>query len=357
MPAQRIVKCHPYIKRASHQVMNWSVPDLCAAYHWPKGLAGGGKIAIVELDGGWTMSDMRQYFTSINQPVPDIVDVSVDGTNNTKQHPRSDADLEVALDVQVAGASYYAATGKPASIRIYWAQDIVPAVLKAIADGCDVCSISWGNDEAAWGLQAATDMGNAIFDAMASGMVVFAASGDNDSSDGGPTPANVDCPASCLFTLACGGTSKTLSDEIVWNNNPGNTDGNGTGGGYSTMFPLPKWQRENGAPLPPVTSPGSGRLVPDVSANADPMTGYVIVTYGQGHVVGGTSAVAPLFAGLFAALGTKLGFLGHKLWTHHGVWTDILVGDNGAYLAKIGPDPCTGLGAPIGVKIAATFGL
>lgn len=109
----------------------WTVPALCAAYKWPTGLGGGGVIAIVELGGGWVASDMSSFFESIGQPVPQITDVSVDGTqNNPNQNVGSaeDADYEVGLDIQVSAAAYYAATGKPASIRMYWSQDIASAV-------------------------------------------------------------------------------------------------------------------------------------------------------------------------------------------------------------------------------------
>ena len=84
------------------------------------GLAGGGKIAIVELNGGWTNADMQQFFDGISQPMPQIQDVSVDGTkNDPNQHlgdPR-DPDGEVALDIEVAAAAYYVATGQPADFR------------------------------------------------------------------------------------------------------------------------------------------------------------------------------------------------------------------------------------------------
>jgi len=333
-----------YIKRprAAGTPGPWSVPDLCAAYSWPTGAPGGGVIAIVELGGGWTPADMQAYFTGIGQPVPVITDVSVDATKNT---PGGDADGEVALDIQVAAAAYYAATGKPATIRVYWAGDIAPAVRAAIKDGCDVCSISWGADEAVWGAAAAQDMEAAAAEAIAAGMIVLAASGDNDSGDGGPTPANVDVPASCPSIIGCGGTNKTSSSETVWNNNPGQANGEGTGGGYSTLFPMPAWQSGNGAPS------GPGRMVPDVAANADPNTGYEIYYGGTPQVVGGTSAVAPLYAGLFAALGTKLGAVGPKLWANGNDFNDITVGDNGVFSAQVGPDPCTGLGSPIGTSI------
>jgi hypothetical protein len=226
-------------------------------------------------------------------------------------------------------------------------------VRRAADDGCDVFSISWGADEANWGQQAAQDMDDAAAYAALKGMVVFAAAGDNDSSDGGPTPANVDVPASCPHVIGCGGTRKLkgvgekAGDETVWNDNPGNAYGTGTGGGYSTFFPMPPWQA--GAPH------GPGRMVPDVAANADPVTGYEIVLYGKVQAIGGTSAVAPLYAGLFGAFGPGLGFVTPVLWLNHLCFNDIPDGDNGQFRARIGPDPCTGIGSPIGRKLDDLF--
>ena len=301
-------KCKPYFKLSPRAAAGtWDVPALCAAYNWPTGLAGGGVIAIVELGGGWVESDMTQFFGGINQPVPQITDVSVDQTKNTPDPSPDGPDGEVALDIQMAAAAYYVATGQAAKIRVYWSQDIATAVRAATADHCDVCSISWGADEAIWGAQAGQEMEQAATDATAAGMVVFAASGDNDSADGGPNPANVDLPSSAPHVIGCGGTKKTATTETVWNNDPGNASGQGTGGGYSTLFkPMPDWQI--GAPN------GPGRMVPDVSANADPNTGYNIVLHGAPMTIGGTSAVAPLYAGLFAAFGTKLGFVTPELY-------------------------------------------
>jgi kumamolisin len=322
----------------------WNVPDLCAAYNWPTGLVGGGVIAIVELGGGWVQSDMIQFFQGIGQPVPQITDISVDATKNTPDPSPNSADGEVALDIEVAAAAYYVATETPATIRVYWTQDIAAGVRAATADGCDVCSISWGADEANWGAQAGQDMEQAATAATAAGMVVLAASGDNDSSDGGPNPANVDLPASAPHVIGCGGTNKTATTETVWNNDPGNPSGQGTGGGFSTLFPLPDWQI--GAPN------GPGRMVPDVAADADPNTGYNIVLHGAPMAIGGTSAVAPLYAGLIAAFGTKLGWITPQLYQNQVCFNDITQGDNGKYRADRGPDPCTGLGSPIGTKLA-----
>jgi kumamolisin len=352
---------HPYFvtresiaPRAGGAGAPWSVPDLCAAYQWPSDLEGGGIIAIVELGGGWIQSDVDQYFREIklpegvNLPAPHITDISVDGTTNSGGTIQSDADGEVALDIQVAAAAYAVATGKAATIRVYWSQDITSAIQKATTDGCDVCSISWGADEAQWGAAAAHALEQAATDATVAGMIVFAASGDNDSSDGGPGRSNVDLPAAAPHVVGCGGTKKTREDETVWNNNPGRTNGEGTGGGFSRLFkPMPPWQAN--APH------GPGRMVPDVAANADPNTGYEIILRGEQQVVGGTSAVAPLYSGLFAALGRKMGFITPELYLNNACFNDITKGDNGAFRAGTGPDPCTGIGSPIGERLAALF--
>ncbi len=363
MPLKHDVRPHFNLRRHTHPMtvaaaasISYTVPELCAAYQWPAELAGGGVIAIVELEGGWVQSDMDAFFKSIGQPNPSITDISVDHTKNTPtQHvgdPLQDPDCEVTLDIQVAAASYYVATGKPAVIRVYWTQNIAGAVVAALQDGCDVCSISWGSDEAKWGKDDTDTMEAAAHLATQMGMVIFASAGDNDAADGGPNGANVDVPSSCPHVIGCGGTTKTPASEIVWNNNPGDANGAGTGGGYSTIFPAQSFQQ--GAPAPP--TPGLGRMVPDVAANADSHTGYKIFLHGKPFDgAGGTSAVAPLYAGLFAAFGKKLGFVAPALWANQHCFTNITEGDNGIYHAGPGPNPCTGVGTPIGTKLAALF--
>ncbi len=178
-------------------------------------------------------------------------------------------------------------------------------------------------------------------------MIVFAASGDNDSSDGGADPANVDLPSSCRFVVGCGGTMKphANAEETVWNDDPGNPNGSGTGGGFSKLFyPMPAWQA--GAPH------GPGRMVPDLSANAAPSTGYNVFVHDRQEAIGGTSAVAPLYAGLFAAFGRKLGRVTPQLWLNHTCFNDITQGDNGYFRARVGPDPCSGIGTPTAGKLA-----
>ena len=201
--------------------------------------------------------------------------------------------------------------------------------------------------------------------AAALGITITVAAGDNGSTDGVTDGANhVDFPASSPHVLACGGTKlvgsgSTITSEVVWNelaNNEG-----ATGGGVSNVFPLPTWQANANVPAPTVS--GGGRGVPDVSGDADPATGYTIRVDGQTMVIGGTSAVAPLWAGLIALANAAERHQRRlhptrnlrrqrqsRLPRHHlRHETTAPVG----FTAGPGWDACTGLGSPIGTKLIA----
>jgi len=220
-----------------------------------------------------------------------------------------------------------------------------------------VISISWGGPESTWTAQSMTAFDSAAQDAAALGVTICAASGDNGSSDGVNDNANhVDFPASSPHILACGGTSLqsasgAIKSETVWNDG---AQGGAGGGGFSSQFPLPAWQAS--ANIKPPS--GGGRGVPDVSGDADPQTGYNILVDGQSMVIGGTSAVAPLWSGLIALLNEKLGkplgFLQPTLYglpQTAGALHDITVGSNGAFSAAPGWDAATGLGSPSGENL------
>jgi kumamolisin len=190
------------------------------------------------------------------------------------------------------------------------------------------------------------------------GVTVCVASGDNGSSDdpNKASPAQVDFPASSPFALGCGGTKLTGAgtanvEEVVWHE----PTGGASGGGISRIFKPPNFQ--SNASVPPAKDPAGpvGRGVPDVCGDADPQTGYNIHVDGQKMVIGGTSAVAPLWAGLVARLNQKLGksvgFLNPTLYNNPGVCFDITQGTNGDYQAGPGWDPCTGLGSPNGASL------
>lgn len=324
------------------------MPALCSAYGFPTNLAAtaDATIGIIELGGGFRAADISAALSGWSLPQPSITAVGVDGGANS---PGDEADAEVVLDIQIAAAAYSYCTGRPAKVRVYFAPNtdagFADAVARAASDGCATISISWGGPEASWGKQAVAAFDSVCASAVAGGATIFAASGDNLSGDGG-RGNNVDFPASSTHVVGVGGTAKNSTSEVVWNEG-----GGGTGGGRSVMFAVPSWQV--GIPA------GSGRMVPDVAANADPATGYRIVLNGRTTVVGGTSCGAPLFAGLFAALATangkSLGNVLPRLYQLPTCFGDITSGNNGAYQARPGPDECTGLGVPMGKALAAAL--
>jgi kumamolisin len=287
----------------------------------------------------------------------------VDGAANSPAGDPGGADGEVLLDIEVAGA-----VAPGAHIAVYFAPNtdagFVDAVTTAVHDRANapsVVSISWGGPESTWTLQAQRALDGAFADAAALGVTVCAAAGDNGSGDGvGDGRAHADFPASSPHVLACGGTRLEPSGaETVWNDG---TSGGATGGGVSDTFDLPDWQAAAG--VPPSANPGGrvGRGVPDVSGNADPQTGYRVLVDGERATIGGTSAVAPLWAALVALLneqrGTPVGFLNPALYgSGDGALRDVTSGDNGlgdapAYAAGPGWDACTGLGSPDGAALS-----
>jgi kumamolisin len=335
-------------------------------YDFPAGLDGTGQcVAIIELGGGYRPQDLKTYFAQLGIPQPRVTAVSVDGGSNSPGVP-SGPDGEVMLDIEVVGA---VASG--ATIAVYFApntdQGFIDAVSTAVHDTTNrpsVVSISWGGPESAWTKQALNQMEQVFAAAAAVGVTVTAAAGDNGSTDGqADGQQHVDFPSSAPHALGCGGTSLSangaITSETVWNHLA--TGHGATGGGISDAFALPSYQTQVSVPVS--ANPGGhvGRGVPDVSGDADPETGYTILVDGQTTVIGGTSAVAPLWAGLIAllnqSLGKSVGFV-HPLLYSSSVASslrDITNGSNGAYQAKVGWDACTGLGSPDGAKLLAAL--
>jgi kumamolisin len=334
-------------------------------YDFPTGFDASGQcIAIIELGGGYVVDDLDTYFQSLGIPAPEVTEVSVLGAKNS---PGGDADGEVMLDIEVA-----AAVAPNVKIVVYFAPNTDQGFVQAITDAAhdtvnkpSVISVSWGGPESVWRRANKTAMNNALRDASLLGVTVTVASGDNGSADGlSDGKQHVDFPASSPYVLACGGTrlqgsGSNISQEIVWNDGD---NGGATGGGISDFFPIPSYQAESN--VPKSSNPGNfaGRGVPDVAGNADPVSGYEIRVDGQNTVVGGTSAVAPLWAGLIALfnqkLGSPVGFLNPLLYTSNlqGGFHDITQGNNGAFQAGTGWDACTGLGSPDGAQLLAALG-
>ena len=344
--------------------------QVAGIYQFPAGTTGAGQtVAVIELGGGFSTSDLDTYFGGLGIPVPTITAASVDGASNAPGSDPNGADVEVALDIDVIGA---AAPG--AAQVVYFAPNSDSGFVDAISEAAQASpapiaiSISWGQSEDSWTAQGRSAMDAAIADAAALGVTVCAASGDNGSgdavTDGKP---HVDFPASSPHALGCGGTklvadpsAGVISSEVVWNETA--SEQGASGGGVSDQFALPSWQANAGVP-PRDGGTASGRGVPDVAGNADPATGYQICSGGQAQVMGGTSAVAPLWAALISRLaqaaGQRFGLIQPALYA--GVapgadvvgFHDITSGNNGAYAAGPGWDACSGLGSPDGTALLA----
>ena len=400
---------------------SYSPNQVANIYNFPAGTTGVGQtIAVIELGGGFTTSDLDAYFGSLGIATPSITAVGVDGASNNPADP-SGASVEVNLDICVIGA----ATPGAAQVVYFAPNNGDQGFVDAISDAAQATpapaaiSISWGQSEDSWTAQGMAAMNQAMSDAAALGITVCAAAGDSGSSDGqNDGQVHVDFPASSPYALGCGGTkliadpaTGTVSSEVVWNELAAG-EGAG-GGGVSDQFPVPSWQANAGVParaaVATASSPASGpaestasgpadsaasgehrrrhpggsggsgsggsgsggsgsggsgsggRGVPDVAGNADPTTGYQIYSDGQSQVVGGTSAVAPLWSALIARLaeatGQRFGLIQPALYAGVSPGTevpgirDITEGNNGAYSAGPGWDACSGLGVPDGADL------
>ncbi len=344
--------------------VSYSPPQVAQLYSFPSGADGTGQtVGIIELGGGYKPADLTNYFKSLGlKKQPTVTSVLVDKAKNAPTNANS-ADGEVLLDIEVIGG-----IAPGAKIVVYFApntsrgfQDALTTAIHDATNKPSAISISWGGPESTWTAQSMTAFDTAAQAAAALGVTICAASGDDGSSDGVTDGKNhVDFPASSPHVLACGGTdlqsaNGAITSETAWNDG---AQGGASGGGFSTQFPMPTWQTSAKIKAPS----GAGRGVPDVAGDADPNTGYNVLVDGQKLVIGGTSAVAPLWSGLIALLNQKLGkpvgFFQPMLYalpTADKAFRDITSGNNGAYSAGTGWDPVTGLGSPNGTNMAAAL--
>ena len=355
--------------------------QLAALYNFPKNLDGTGQtIAILELGGGFHPQELTTYFQNLGIAKPPSVTSATylnGGTNSpgTNALDPSNPDVEVMLDIEVCGS-----VAPGAKIVVYFGPDAsdqsflgaMNAILGDSVNKPNIVSISWGGPEDGATTQFKNEFDQLLQTAAQLGVTVCVAAGDNGSADfasddpNWDNKAHVDFPASSPFALACGGTqlaasSGAISKEVVWHD--GANDG--TGGGVSRFFAAPGYQQNAG--VPPAADPAGPvmRGVPDVSGDAAPASGYRIICDGTSFPdpsqgippVGGTSAVAPLWAGLIArinqGLSKPVGFINPLLYAApaSATFRDITQGNNGDYKAGAGWDACTGLGSPNGQSL------
>jgi kumamolisin len=233
------------------------------AYGFPANTDGSGQtVALVELGGGFSTSDLSSYFGQLGIQVPSVTAVSVDGASNAPGSDPNGADVEVALDIDVLGA-----TAPGAKQLVYFAPNSDQGFVDAVSEAAHASpapvaiSISWGQPEDSWTAQARTALDEAIADACLLGVTVCVAAGDNGSSDGvSDGLPHADFPASSPHALGCGGTrlvasGDAVTSETVWNDGAG---GGAGGGGVSTAFPVPSWQATAGVPARASSDPSGG---------------------------------------------------------------------------------------------------
>ena len=343
----------------------FTVPELTRLYRFPSAQGDGQTIGIAEFAGGLRQQDLKAYFSSIHRPLPDISAVSIDGaTNDPKSVSLSG---QVMLDAEVVGA-----VAPKAKLRVYFStftsKGIIDLIERARADRVSVLLIGWGQPENQWARSDLLPVNEALHAAVTSGITVVVAAGDDGVAELQHDQArHVDFPASSPWVLAVGGTALKathgeINSETAWGNGKDRATGGGaTGGGVSTLFDPPAWQRD----LKGIPGGGgqAGRAIPDVAAAAAPETGYRILLDGTTTVVGGTGAAAALWAGLVALLneqrGKNLGYLNPVLYQEigpGGVLRDIASGNNGVghvtgYQAAVGWDAVSGWGSPDGEKL------
>jgi subtilase family serine protease len=303
---------------------------------------------------------------------------------------------EAALDIEdVAGLA------PRASIDVYQAPGSDKAVFDMFddivkADKDKVVSASFGGCEAIFKAQDPaylTSVFSVMQEAAAQGQTVFASSGDSGSSSCYPfnsSPAPDDnFPASSPDVIAVGGTTILPSGgETTWNES--SDQAGAGGGGVSVEWCMPSYQYKPAITglLSSLSKKNSAcktsnkgdyvREIPDVSADADPESGYTIYAAGSWQVSGGTSAAAPLWAAIAALIDASpfcadydsgpagvlpQGLYGMMSVNHSYVYesvpeglVDVTVGNNdytptgyagGLYPATKGFDMATGLGVPL----------
>ena len=346
-------------------------------YSFPRDATGSGQcVAILEFGGGFEPEKLNTYLERLGVQAPEIIVREIGrGRNNPVNQPNTiNADVEVYMDIEIV-----ASVAPQAKIVVYfgentdkgWVETVNAAILDSIHRPA-VLSISWGKAEEYWEPQAMKALDNAFRNAAHLGVTICCSSGDFGvyEADDPWKAYTVAFPASSPHVLACGGTRLETSDdgttlEAVWNQS--GAVGRASGGGVSGSYELPPFQAEIGVP-PHFETTKAGRGVPDVAANASTRTGYLVWSDETEMSMGGTSAAAPLWAGLVACLNQSLdlriGYLTPLLYTNaaqaKGALRDIVDGNNRrndmgsdpkGYPAQAGWDACTGLGTPRGEEL------
>jgi kumamolisin len=334
-------------------------------------------------NGGYTLQNLNSTYTTYGISGTTVVPYELNDCKNDPTLGEPITNSEIMLDIAMVAGIVPKST-----IIVYICISYITALTAILNDPKNIgykpkiVSISAGGPEPS-GLYGSIVDG-LLAEAVSRGVTIIACSGDWGAYN---LPINrterkygACFPASSPYVLAVGGTSLKLNSdgsinsEITWNNN--GEDYHITGGNQSTRYPVPTWQ--SGITLKNyatgLSSAPTGRAVPDVALVGDPYTGFTFNYYYSASLPnrqrtdgGGTSAAAPLWAGLIARIneliGKPCGFVNDKFYANTGAFNDILptsVANNNAYLGvgfstTTGWDACTGWGSPKGQSVYNLF--
>ncbi|HEX4222002.1 MAG TPA: S53 family peptidase, partial [Pseudonocardiaceae bacterium] len=284
------------VAKPAASVQGFTPSQLHTAYNTGSlGTGSGESVALWEFDG-YQQSNISAYDKQFGISPSAPTTVSVDGANYNSNP--GDGQGEVELDIEIV-------QGMASAVKTYVYEapnsdqgQIDMANQIASDDKVQVTSISWGECETESSSATTTSTDNALEQGASEGISFYSASGDSGSDDCGDGSTAVDYPGSDPNVSSVGGTSlKTGSggaykSEVAWN-----SDGGASGGGVSTVFKAPSWQKGS----------GGMRTVPDISSDADPNTGFAVYSAGSWQEYGGTSCAAPMWAGFTALYNAQSG--------------------------------------------------
>ena len=336
----------------------YSPQQIATAYDWPSitNTQNGSGVIIANAtaeSSNLSTSDLDTFWNTYGLPTHTVNVINVGGSGGS-----TGGTIETTIDEERSGAMAPGATLDVYDAASATDSDFTSTYNTIVNDNtAQVMTTSWGEPESDASSSTLTSDDNIFKQAAAQGISVFAAAGDNGSSDGTSNSDTADYPSSDPYVVACGGTTLTLNSN---NTIASETAWSDTGGAVSAVFSEPSWQVGNGVPQ------NGYRNTSDIAMDADPNTGYSVYEGGSWSVYGGTSFVAPQMAGLIAVkdseTGTRLGQTNSLLYNDANTsnyasdFNDITSGSNGAFSAGPGWDHPTGWGSPQATNLIAHLG-
>jgi subtilase family serine protease len=307
--------------------------DLQSAYNLAVDGGAGQTVAIVDAyDDPNAEADLNAYRAQYGLGDADFQKVNQDGDASPLPSADSGWATEISLDLDMVSAIAPKAKILLVEANSATMDDLGASVNTAVRLGATAVSNSYGGGEDPTEQQADDQYFHHP------GVAITVSSGDSGYG--------TEYPAASQYVTAVGGTSLTKDSsargwsESAWD---------GAGSGESRYVDKPSWETD--------ATGTTNRAVADVSAVADPNTGLAVYdTYQQGGwlVVGGTSASAPIIAGVYADAGSPGGNPASDPWSNTDSLNDVTTGSNGSCgvqqlcHAGDGWDGPTGLGTPNG---------